>query len=73
MDGPNLILDLAQIHSAARNGKLTVDDLLDIITKQQQDIKLLTADKSRLTQRLAQYEPEATREARNAQARTCPL
>jgi hypothetical protein len=72
MDGPNLILDLAQIHSDARSGKLTVDDLLNIISKQQQDIKRLSADKSRLTQRLAQYEPEATREARNTQAQATP-
>jgi uncharacterized coiled-coil protein SlyX len=60
MDGPNLVLDLGQIRSDACSGKLTVEQLLDIIEKLQQTIRRLEADKRRLTQRLAQYEPEAT-------------
>ena len=60
MDGPNLALDLGQIFSDARSGKLSVERLLDIIEKLQQTIRRLEADKRRLTQRLAQYEPEAT-------------
>jgi transposase len=60
MDGPNLVLDLGQIRSNARSGKLSVEQLLDIFEMLQQTIRRLEADKRRLTQRLAQYEPEAT-------------
>jgi hypothetical protein len=63
MDPPNLILDLAQIRSDARSGKLSVEQLLDIIERQQQTVKRLAADRSRLTQRLAQYEPNVAGEA----------
>src|SRR5271156_3783397 len=65
MDGPNLVLDLGQIRSDARSGKLSVEQLLDIFEKLQQTIRRLEADKRRLTQRLAQYEPEAASGAGN--------
>lgn len=68
---PNLVLDLAQIRSDARSGKLSVEQLLDIIEQQQQSIKRIEADKRRLTERLRQYEPEAAREA-NAPATNPP-
>jgi hypothetical protein len=60
MDGPNLVLDLAQVRSDARSGKLSIEQLLDIFDQLQQTIRRLETDKRRLTQRLAQYEPEAT-------------
>jgi hypothetical protein len=63
MDGPNLVLDLAQIRSDARSGKLSVEQLLDIIDNAHQTIRRLEADKRRLSKRLAQYEPEAAKEA----------
>src|SRR5260370_29337932 len=66
MDGPNLVLDLAQIRSDARSGKLSIEQLLDIIENSQQTIQRLEVDKRRLTQRLAQYEPEAARESTSA-------
>jgi hypothetical protein len=59
MDGPNLVLDLAQIRRDARSGKLSVEQLLDLLDQAQQNIRRLEADKRRLAQRLAQYEPEA--------------
>ena len=62
MDRPHLILDLAQIRADALSGKLSVAQLLDLIEQQQQTIKRLAADQRRLTQRLAQYEPEAAHE-----------
>ena len=65
MDGPNLVFDLGQIRSDARSGKLSVEQLLDIFEKLQQTIRRLEADKRRLTQRLAQYEPEAASGAGN--------
>jgi hypothetical protein len=58
MDGPNLVLDFAQIRSDARSGKLSIEDLLDVLDKLRQTIRRLEADKRRLTQRLAQYEPQ---------------
>jgi transposase len=63
MDGPHLVLDLAQIRSDARSGKLSVEQLLDIIDKAHQTIRRLEADQRRLTQRLAQYEPVTTGES----------
>jgi hypothetical protein len=62
MDGPNLVLDLRQIRSDARSGRLSVEQLLDIIERQQQTIQQLRADVCRLTQRLAQYEPPTKNE-----------
>ena len=66
MDGPNLVLDIGQIRSDARSGKLAVEQLLDFLDKAQQTIRRLEADKRRLVQRLAQYEPEAAAEATTA-------
>ena len=63
MDAPNLSLDLTQIRSDARSGKLSVEQLLDIIERQQQTIKRLEADRRRVVQRLAKYEPDSTRES----------
>jgi hypothetical protein len=63
MDGPHLVLDFAQVRSDARCGKLSVEQLLDILDKAQQTIRRLEADKRRLTQRLAQYEPVAPSES----------
>jgi len=59
MDGPNLVLDLAQIRRDARSGKISVEQLLDHLDQAQQTIRRLEADKRRLAQRLAQYEPDA--------------
>jgi transposase len=61
MAAPNLVLDLKQIRSDARSGKLSVEQLLDIIEKLQQANQRLDGDKRRLIQRLAQYEPEVAR------------
>jgi transposase len=66
MDGPNLVLDLGQIRRDARSGKLSVEQLLDLLDKAQQTIRRLEADKRRLAQRLAQYEPEAASANPNA-------
>ena len=66
MAAPHLVLDFAQIRSDARSGKLSVEQLLDIIEKLQQTIQRLEADKCRLTQRLAQYEPQVAYEAASA-------
>jgi transposase len=63
MDVPNLVLDLGQIRRDARNGRLSVEQLLDIIEKQQQTIKRFVTNERRLIGRLTQYEPQASREA----------
>src|SRR6266478_1010446 len=72
MDGPNLVLDLAQIRSDARSGKLSVEQLLDLLDQAHQTIRRLEADKRRLGQRLAQYEPEAAAESASSNANTNP-
>jgi transposase len=63
MDSPHLVLDLAQIRCDARSSKLSVEQLLDLLDKAHQTIRRLEADKRRLTQRLAQYEPVTTSES----------
>jgi hypothetical protein len=62
MDVPNLVLDIGQIRRDALNGRLSVEQLLDIIEKQQHTIKRLAANERRLIERLTQYEPQASRE-----------
>jgi transposase len=68
MDVPNLVLDIDQIRKDARNGRLSVDQLVDIIEKQQQNIKRLVVNERRLIERLTQYEPQASRETTASQA-----
>ena len=63
MDVPKLVLDIGQIRRDARNGRLSVEQLLDIIEKQQQTIKRFVTNERRLIGRLTQYEPQASREA----------
>jgi transposase len=68
MDVSNLVLDIGQIRSDARNGRLSVEQLVDIIEKQQQTIKRQAANELRLIERLTQYEPQASRETTTNQA-----
>jgi transposase len=68
MSVPNLVLDIRQIRSDARKGRLSVEQLLDIIERQQQTIKRLAAKERRLLERLTPYEPQASREATTSQA-----
>jgi len=70
MESPNLVLDLGQIRRDARNGRLSVDQLVDIIEQQQQTIKRLTTNERRLLERLTQYEPQAASETTTKQATT---
>ena len=53
MDGPNLVLDIAQIRSDARSGKLSIEQLLDIFDKLRQTIRRLETDKRRLIKDIA--------------------
>jgi len=55
-------MDIRQLKTDAHDGKLSVDQLLDIVEKQQKTIEKHEATIRRLTERLAQYEPEARRE-----------
>jgi hypothetical protein len=68
MDVPNLVLDIGQIRRDALNGRLSVEQLLDIIEKQQRTIKRLAANERRLIERLTPYEPQALRETTTNQA-----
>lgn len=56
-------MDVRQLRTEVLNGRLTAEQLLAIIEQQQQTIQRLEANVQRLTQRLAQYEPEVRREA----------
>jgi uncharacterized coiled-coil protein SlyX len=62
MDVPHLVIDLRQLRQDALQGLVPIEQLLDIIAGQQKTIQRLQVERSRLTQRLAQYEPEAARE-----------
>jgi transposase len=56
-------MDVRQLRTEVLQGRLPVEQLLEVIEKQQQTIQRLEATVQRLTQRLAQYEPEVRREA----------
>src|SRR5262252_4485374 len=56
-------MDISQLRTEVLQGRLPVEQLLEVLDKQQQTIHRLEATVQRLTQRLAQYEPEVRREA----------
>jgi hypothetical protein len=51
-------IDLRQLRRDARDGQISVEQLLDLIDKQQQTIQGLRRENQRLLDRLAYYEPE---------------
>jgi uncharacterized coiled-coil protein SlyX len=51
-------IDLRQLRRDARDGLVSVEQLLDLIDKQQQTIQGVRRENQRLLERLAQYEPE---------------
>jgi transposase len=51
-------IDLRQLRRDARDGLVSVEQLLDLIDKQQQTIQGVRRENQRLQERLAQYEPE---------------
>jgi transposase len=51
-------IDVNQLRRAVRNGEVSVEELLDVIDKQQQTIQGLRRDIQRLQERLAPYEPD---------------
>src|SRR5271154_7482961 len=55
-------IDERQLRTEAINGKLSVEQLLDIIEEQRQTIRRLEATIKRLTKRLAHYELEGRHE-----------
>jgi uncharacterized coiled-coil protein SlyX len=61
-------MDLRQLHTEARDGRLTVEQLLEVVEQQQQTIQRLQADVRRLTERLAQYEPEVRGETTSGES-----
>ena len=70
MDVTNLVLDIGQICRDALSGRLSVEQLVDIIEKQQQTIKRQAANERRLLERLKQYEPEAAWKTTSNRANT---
>jgi uncharacterized coiled-coil protein SlyX len=61
-------IDIHEIRTAALAGRLSIEQLLDIIDKQQQTNRRLNRQIHRLTERLAQYEPEVRREGTDRDA-----
>jgi len=56
-------MDVQQLRTEILDGRLSVEQLLDLFAQQQQAIERLEAAVQRLTERLAQYEPEVRRDA----------
>src|SRR5258707_15352032 len=55
-------MDVHQARIDAREGRLSVEQLLDLLEAQEHTIRRLTAEIQRLKQRLAPYEPEIRHE-----------
>ena len=65
-------MDVRQLKTDFRDGRLSADQLFDAIDKLHQAVKRLQAEDDRLTQRLAQYEPGVLQEGRSASSQTPP-
>jgi hypothetical protein len=63
-------IDARQLRRDALDGQVSVEQLLDVIDKQQRTIQGLRRDYQRLQERLAQYEPEVASSASAAQRPT---
>jgi transposase len=55
-------MDVRQVRIDAQQGRLSIEQLLDLMEKQQHTIQRLTAEVERLKQRLGPYEPEIRHE-----------
>ena len=55
-------MEAREARAEFRKGRVTVEQLLDVVERQEQLIKRLLGEVSRLRERLAQYEPEVARE-----------
>lgn len=56
-------MEAREARTEFQKGRLTVEQLLDVVERQERLIKRLVGEVSRLRERLAQYEPEVAREA----------
>ena len=65
-------MDIRQLKTDFREGRLSAGQLLDAVDKLHQTVKRLQAEVDRLTQRLAQYEPGVLQEARSPASQTPP-
>jgi hypothetical protein len=55
-------MEAREARTKFQQGRLTVEQLLDVVERQEQLIKRLLGEVARLRERLAQYEPEVARE-----------
>lgn len=65
-------MDVGQLKTDFRDGRLSADQLLDVVDTLNRTVKRLQAEVDRLTQRLAQYEPEVLQETPSAASPTPP-
>jgi transposase len=66
MDVPHLVIELRQLRKDVRDGRITSEQLLDIVERQNHTIQQLQAERQQLKQRLAQYEPAAAQPTQTA-------
>jgi hypothetical protein len=66
----SLDFDPRQLRQEALRGQVSVEQLLDVIGKQQQTIQNLRREYQRLQDRLARYEPEVRREGSSSTSST---
>jgi transposase len=55
-------MEVRRLRTDARDGRVTVEELLDLIQEQRQSIRRLESEVKHLKERLAQYEPEVRNE-----------
>jgi hypothetical protein len=65
-----VVIDVRQLRRDARDGQVSVEQLLELIEKQQQTIQGFRRENQRLQERLAQYEPTVAGSAAQPSAET---
>jgi transposase len=65
-------IDLRQLRRDALDGQVSVEQLLDLIAKQQHTIQQLRRENQRLLDNLAQYEPDVRQESSTAKSSETP-
>lgn len=65
-------MDVRQLKTDFQNGRVSADQVFDSLDKLNRTVERLQVQLDRLTQRLAQYEPEVLRETRSSAAADVP-
>jgi len=65
-------MDVGQLKTDFQNGRLSADQVFEALDKLNRTVQRLQAELARLTQRLAQYEPEVLQETRSSASAAVP-